>query len=523
MNASFPHLKCTLIVALLSAIAASACTDRTEPVDGELGEDGGTDGDADSDTDVDSDSDSDGDTDPHQYSWHTFHGADHPGDEWAYRVITDSDDNIYLVGYGSDPWTGPGGEQPLNPHADEEDALVIKLDSEGQYVWHTFFGNEREQYAYDIVIDSNGDLVIAGSSQGDWYGPDEAAPLYSYAGEYYSDAFVLKLDRDGEYLWHAFLGAESQHERFDGVAIDLDDNIYLAGRCSYSFEGPYGDGPINDFTGESGILVMKLDGDGGYAWHTIYGSSEAGDEGTEVEVATDGTIFVIGYSREGWTGPLGEEPLLEHPGSSSGAVLGLANDGEYLWHTFLGGAGTTYLSDLELDGAGRLCIVGKSYSAWEIGEGELPLNAPGGGENYVFAAQLDSTGELQWHTFFGRNGIDLGAGIALDPDDDIYLTGQSDLGWKGPNGEEPIVAHADNDFTDITVIKLRSEGDYLWHTYFGDSDEQRWEYGRGISVDSAGDVVVVGHSDYEWDGPSGEAPINPHTTDDDLWVMKLAR
>ncbi|MBN2525209.1 MAG: SBBP repeat-containing protein [Deltaproteobacteria bacterium] len=79
------------------------------------------------------------------YQWHTFHGAiEHPEDSTGVDISPSG--NIVIAGntiYST--WTGPKGEQPLNPFSGFDDVHILSLAGTGDYQWHTFYGTS--QYA----------------------------------------------------------------------------------------------------------------------------------------------------------------------------------------------------------------------------------------------------------------------------------------------------------------------------------------------------------------------------------------
>ena len=69
------------------------------------------------------------------------------------------------------------------------------------------------------------------------------------------------------------------------------------------------------------------------------------------------------------------------------------------------------------------------------------------------------------------------------------------------------------------VLKLNSNGEYLWHTYYGDGSQS----GNSLAIDETGNIYVIGHSGHSrWYGPNGKSPLNAHSGDEDMFVLKLS-
>jgi hypothetical protein len=103
------------------------------------------------------------------------------------------------------------------------DAFVVKLDPDGNHVWTKRFGHGAEQRGHRVALDAKGHVVLAGLFAGtvDFGG----GPLES-AGA--TDAFVVKLDANGNHVWSRRFGAALDEHAF-AVAIDAADGIAVLG------------------------------------------------------------------------------------------------------------------------------------------------------------------------------------------------------------------------------------------------------------------------------------------------------
>ena len=178
----------------------------------------------------------------------------------------------------------------------------------------------------------------------------------------------------------------------------------------------------------------------------------------------------------------------------------LVIDPTYQWNAFYGSDGYDAAYEIALDGSGNIYVTGVSAVSWGS-----PLN-PHSGADDIVVMKLNSSGFLQWNTFFGSADYDDGYGIALDSGGNIYVTGVSAATWGSP-----LNPHSGND--DIMVMKLNNVGVRQWHAFYGGGS---YDWGNGIAVDSGGNIYVVGSSEATW----GSA-LNPHNGDDDIVVMKL--
>ncbi len=266
--------------------------------------------------------------------------------------------------------------------------------------------------------------------------------------------------------------------------------------------------------------------DPGYTWHTFYGQGI----GTGIAVDADGNIYVVGYSEAAWNGPGTSPvaPLHAHSGGEDIVVVKLSSSGAYRWHTFYGNSGGDEGRGIAVDAGGNVYVTGYSVATWNgpgscttSGVSPCPFNAFSGTEDIV-VIKLTGGGDYLWHTFYGSS--DHGYGIAVDAGNNVYVVGDSDLGWDGPGGVLPL--HPFISITDIVVVKLSGGGAYQWHTFYGGGND---DAGYGIAADAGGNVYIVGYSEAAWNGPgtcttpgTSPCPLNPYSGGEDIVVVKLA-
>ncbi len=135
----------------------------------------------------------------------------------------------------------------------------------------------------------------------------------------------------------------------------------------------------------------------------------------------------------------------------------------------------------------------------------------------TFVLKLSSAGAYQWHTFYGAIDRDADCSIALDSDGGIYVTGDSNPSWNGPDGQAPL--HAPSGNYDAFVLKLSSAGIYQWHTFYGGTDN---DFGFAIVLGDSGAVYISGQSSSSWNGPAGQPPLRVHCGNYDAFVLKLS-
>jgi len=174
---------------------------------------------------------------------------------------------------------------------------------------------------------------------------------------------------------------------------------------------------------------------------------------------------------------------------------------ELVWHTFLGGDARDWAFAIAVDNDRNTYMTGLSAVTWGS-----PV-APFAGGYDAFVAKLDANGSLLWNTFLGGSGDDIGYGIAVDTNGNVYVNGFSKTTWGSPIG--PF-----NGIEDGFVAKLDANGSLQWNTFLGGPGYDRGQ--ARIAVDAAGNSYVTGQSNAAWG-----TPVAPYTGGWDGYAAKL--
>ena len=348
----------------------------------------------------------------------------------ANEIGVDSNGNIYVMGNTSG--------NLARTHAGEQDAFVKKLDSLGNEIWTKQFGSNKDDGAFGLSVDSDGNSYVVGETYGDLGGEN--------AGE--ADAYVTKLDSSGNEIWMAQFGT-SESDAAYAVSIDSDGNSYVVGKT-------YGDlGGEN--AGDRDAFVTKLDSSGTRLWTHQFGTPK-GDIANDISIDSDGNSYVTGNTK-GDLGGMNEEGW-------DAFVTKLDSSGNQLWMSQFG----DFTRGLSVDSDGNSYVVGET-------KGDLGGKNEGNVDAYV--TKLDSLGKEVWAKQFGTSDNDYPSDISIDSSGNVYVTGNTyrELG-------SDYVGEAD-----AYVTNLDSSGKELWTTQFGTS---LFGGAYGISVDSKSNSYVVG-------------------------------
>jgi hypothetical protein len=205
-------------------------------------------------------------------------------------IAVDSGGNAYVAGATEsiDFPTTPGS---LKPEGDE-DAIVVKLNPQGNLVYSTYLGGEDgEEGATGIAVDSEGNVYVTGFTESEDY-PVVNALQEEPGGE--RDVFVTKLNRDGSGLIYSTYLGGSESDQSLALALGADGNVYVTG-ITASEDFPLMDPIQDDFGGGvfDGFLA-RIDSSGGTLIYSSYFGGSSQDAGLGLAVDPNGNLYLIG-------------------------------------------------------------------------------------------------------------------------------------------------------------------------------------------------------------------------------------
>jgi len=197
-----------------------------------------------------------------------------------------------------------------------------------------------------------------------------------------------------------------------------------------------------------------------------------------IAVDTLGNVYIAGYISG--TTVFGNDTIVS-AGIADVFVAKYTKEGVLQWVKHGGGTANDYANNVKVDKSGNVYITG-------IFEGTASfdsLSVTAVGVMDIFIIKYNSEGQLQWLKQGNAANYGYGFALAIDINDDLYVTGS--FGLSADFGKGTITSVSSHD---VFIAKYDGTGDLKWVQKAGGVLN---DIAYGITVDSAGFVFITGY------------------------------
>ncbi len=401
-----------------------------------------------------------------------------------------------------------------------EDIFVSKLNSDlSSLLASTFIGGSTRDYAHAITIDSSGNLYVVGHTGSSNYPTTTGAYDSSPNGFY--DGFVSKLSSDlSSLLASTFIGG-NRSDSANAITIDSSGNLSVAGGTGSSNYPTTSGAYDSSHNGGQDVFVSKLNSDLSSLLASTFIGGSGGDDAHAITIDSSGNLYVAG-----WTGS-SDYPTTtgaydsSYNGRSDVFVSKLGSDlSSLLASTFIGGSSIDHAHAITINSSSNLYVTGSTDSSdYPTTTGAYDSSHNGGTDGFVSKFSSD-LGGLSASTFIGGSGYDYAYTIAIDSSGKPYVAGTT-YSSDYPTTEGAYDSSYNGGEVDIFVSKLDSDlGGLSASTFIGGNST---DWGYAITIDSSGNLYVVGHTGSSNYPTTTRAYDSSHNGDPDVFVSKLDR
>jgi gliding motility-associated-like protein len=352
------------------------------------------------------------------------------------------------------------------------------------FTWAKAIGGSGTMIGNSVCTDAAGNTYTFGTfnAEADFNpDPSETDMLASF-GE---DAFAVKLDSDGNFVWAIRIGGNGIDEG-NFIMLDENDHLVVTGR----FEGivDFDPGPevftLTSQGSSADIFVAKYSTDGDLIWARSLGS-EGGDDPGGLAIDPLGAIFIAGDFGDVGTLQPGNTPVT----SNGNFICKLSSNGTFQWAINIGSAN---IQAIALSATNDILITGEFSGTVDFDPG-VGIEELYAFVDHIFIAMYTHDGEYAWAYNIGSGDYDSqGTAITTDASGAVFVTGYYSEDMDFDPGAGTFIL--DGNINGLAfILKLANDGSFAWADRF-DAYESR---GSDVKADADGNVWILGDTNPE--------------------------
>ncbi|MXN90924.1 hypothetical protein GR160_06755 [Flavobacterium sp. Sd200] len=417
--------------------------------------------------------------------WGTYYGVS------ADKIAIDNDFNVIIFGNRlneSVNITTSDSHQPDKNYLN--DCYLVKFDSQGQRLWGTYYGGNGNDYAGNVVIDTNNNIYIDGNTGSTDYiaTPGSFKPAVSGTFNSNIEGFLVKFSPEGVRSWGTYFGGDNA-DGFYGLDISADNRLYASGITHNDGMATPGTFRPN-WDGTPEIIVAEFDTSGNRIWSTYVGGNA--NDYVFGSVLKDDILYMYGRtnSTTGIGTPGSFQPdfiTIENQFENQYLIAFNLNSQSIVWGSY----SKVQVQGLAVNQAGEIFYSGitNENSGITTPDAYMPEN----NSNYKsFLIKLGLAGERIWGTYYaGSNQFNMTV-ASVDSAGNIYMHGRTNnaTGIATDNAFQPNMSSSNQ-----------------WASYlvkFGDCiTSGALSSNSPVCVGQTINLTAQGGANYLWTGPDG--------------------
>ena len=463
------------------------------------------------------------------------------GDNWGYTATYDEEGNLYSGSIAFETgYPTVNGSYDIAFNGGDCDIAISKFNSTGtDLIYSTFIGGSNTEIPQSLIVNSEGELIVFGSTGSSDYPITsqaydknfEGGPTTPLGGNLEfsngSDIILTVLNKEGNALVGStyFGGSDldglnftlyesSNNNPFTGllinygdqargeVIVDENDTIYFA---STTFSSNISGAPTlqSNNNGLADGLIAKFSPDVSVLdWFTYLGESK-NDAAYSIKINKKTKDVYVCGGTQSTTFPNTEGLNSAYKGGQSdGFIVGISSDGSsFVGGTYIGTDKYDQCYFIDTDTSGNVYAFGQTVGEFPI-KGDVYANR--GSSQFIQKLNSELTTSV-FSTAFGNGKSEINispTAFTVGEDEKIYLTG-----WGGKTNEKPELSFiGDTRNMDITsdAFQTSTDGsDFYFATFSKDAKELLFAtyFGsNGTSESNAGEHVDGGTSRIDKNG-----------------------
>ena len=370
--------------------------------------------------------------------------------------------------------------------------IKAQIQIDPDFLWINSYGSGDYETSEDVTIDNQGNIIITGTFSDDLiFGPTILIP------QGFSDTYLAKFGPDGNPIWAISAGGS---ESSSGISVTTDNNNNIIVTGYFYADITFGTTTLTSFGGTD-VFVAKFNANGNLLW-AVQGGGQNFDNVNAVTTDNFNNIYIAGSFQSF----IQFANLIAEGGIYTNIYLvKFTSNGIPLW--LRSGTGNDFYNEargLATNNANDVFLTGSFGTVTDF-SGTILTSIAGPD---IFLARYDTNGNLTWIRHAGGTAFnEIGFDLAIDSNNDIYITGRFSETVNFDN-----ILLTSEGFANIFIAKYNLSGNAQWAVQAGDSG---YSFGKGISLDAAGNIAIIGNKGRFFDSPQGEG--------DDIYIGKFRK
>lgn len=400
--------------------------------------------------------------------------------DFAEDIVINSNKEIIMVGY-SLSINNIATSGAYQQFLNNVDSYIVKFDSLGTRLWGTYFGGNDFDRSHSLTIDSYDNIIISGGTMSNTGISTAGAYQTSLQGT--DDIFIAKFTNNGTLVWSTYFGG-NDHDFVNSITTDNDNNIYFTGHTSSSDYPITSDAHLSLFYNSEVAYFTKLSPNGQLLHSSFFGNGEG--KGNSIKI-NNNSIYVSGATKA----TNGISYYNSHQNNIGGYWDGFLikfNKDNFspIFGTYYGGESDDVIKNMCIN-KDKIYLVGHTSSVSGVSTNNSFQQVKSNYEDGMIIA-FDTLGNNIRSTYFGGNGVDYINDIDIY-NNNLWIVGSTnsdDLPTDSSSFQREIKGGYD-----IIISKLDTNGINNFLTYKGGNAN---DYAKAIKIQDSSIFYYCGNT-----------------------------
>jgi len=346
------------------------------------------------------------------------------------------------------------------------DGFVFQLATNGTRNWASYFGGSSNDQVSALDVFSNGEVAVAGRT----FSTSGIATVGNLNGT--RDAFLARVAANGtSRVWSKYVGGANDEQGW-AVAVDANDNVYLAGQTS-SLNLATPGVMQTTLRSSTDAFIARFSGTGTQNWFSYYGGNDL-DFITALDIDANGNVFGTGITSSITNFPLSNNVFQSAFGGLQDAFLFASNpSGGLIMSTYIGGSSTEQGYGIAVVG-NHVYVTGSSnspnFTTVNPNAVNLPFQQSNAGSFDFFLLKVNTSNFTRsWSILHGGASDDVARALSADGQGRIAVAGYSNSanftsfpspiqgqGAPGVGNDDMIVLNLTDDVAGCPAVNVTS-------------------------------------------------------------------